>query len=973
MSGAGLVRKRRYTTPNFVVGRGGQRPRGIVLHTTVGSWDATRSWFADPGAGVSAHYLVGLDGRVAQFVDEEDTARHAGRVKDPTVGLAAEGGGSDGVNPITVGIEFEDGGEPFDARRGAAQYEIGARLIAEIAGRWRIPLDREHVIGHREVFAKKGCPGDLDVGRLLERARELATGGTQPLLACLLPARNAEADIAGWLDSVAALDALAIALDDGSTDRTAELLKASPLLATLLTNEPREGYQGWDDRANRARLLTAADELGADWVLFLDADERIDADDALALREFLRGDAVGGLAYGLRLYRTWEELVLPRPTVVYRLFDPRPDDELPEARLHFNPLPTRIPPGARVETTIRARHLDSPERLRRRRRKYEEANPGSTDTGATAALMAVPEGELVSWPARPIGLPPLATERASELPTAPGGDGPLLACLLPIRNGAGELPGYLACAESLGARVIALDDGSTDSSAAILRDSPIVDRVLANPVRETYAGWDDAANRQALLEAAVEAGVRWALFLDADERIAADDAAALRAFLDAGADPSSAYGFRVYRMLGEGGHYDRAGLWVYRLFAPRAGQTLPERALHLVPLPTSIPPERRRRTTVRIQHFGGSDEARRRARLRKYEEADPERHWQSDYAGPILQTGEPRPWRPRPEGLGVLADPTGAGLALDLEEIAADAPVLSAIVIATDDEETIEESVRAVVEQRTSEPFEVIVVVSGSPGTARVVREAFGARVELVELEERVLPGRARNEGLRRARGEFVSFPGSHVRISPGSLAHRSRAHENGWAMVTGSIVNGNRSRAGWASYFLDHSSALPGRPSGPLAGAPAHCSYVREFVLEAGGFPAHIRAGEDTVLNGELWRRGHRAWREQAIELVHRSPCGDLRSLVHHHFIRGRAWGRILRGDFGTGAKRPGRALRGYRRSRLASTDERVADWGGSLSGEYRRARLWVRAGIWAAWAGARWELACGREGRADASVSSR
>ena len=85
--------------------------------------------------------------------------------------------------------------------------------------------------------------------------------------------------------------------------------------------------------------------------------------------------------------------------------------------------------------------------------------------------------------------------------------------------------------------VIALDDGSTDATAEILEASPLVETVLRNPPRASYAGWDDAANRQRLLDAAVEAGVDWALFLDADERIDADDGAALRRFVDAGARP----------------------------------------------------------------------------------------------------------------------------------------------------------------------------------------------------------------------------------------------------------------------------------------------------------------------------------------------------------------------------------------------------------------------------------------------------
>jgi glycosyltransferase involved in cell wall biosynthesis len=540
-------------------------------------------------------------------------------------------------------------------------------------------------------------------------------------------------------------------------------------------------------------------------------------------------------------------------------------------------------------------------------------------------------------------------------------------CLLPARNCARELTSYLECAGRFADQVIALDDGSTDETPAILEESPLVARVLRNPRRERYAGWDDAANRQALLDAAIDAGAAWAMFLDSDERLDPDDAAALRSFVATDADPNAAYGFRVHRMVGAEGAYDRADLWVYRLFSPRPGQRLSAETLHLVPVPTSIPRALWEKTTVRIQHFAGADDERRLARVRKYEEVDPGGLWQRDYAGPILAEGRPRRWRPRPPGLPVLADPARSGIVLDLEELDPEAPILSAIVIATDDEETIEQSVRAVVDQNCPLPFEVIVVVSGSPATAAVVRERLGDSVALVEAAERVAPGKARNAGLRIARGEYVSFPGSHVEIAAGSLAHRIRAHEQGWPMVTGSIVNGNHTPAGWASYFLDHSSALPGRPSGELAGAPAHCSYVREFVDEVGRFPERMRAGEDTVVNNLLWQRGHRAYREAAIQLTHRSPCSTVPALIRHHYLRGRAFGRILRGDF-TAAPRRRRRFGTYRyllrypRSRLASTDLRVEEWGRELVPEYRRARRLVIIGIAAAWIGTWVELAFSR-----------
>jgi N-acetylmuramoyl-L-alanine amidase len=140
-----------------------------VVHTTAGSFESAADWFSKAESGVSAHYLVGLDGRVAQFVDEADTARHAGRVSNPTATIYD---GSD-PNLYTVGIEFEDGGKPDTVLRPVAQYEAGAALIAAIASRWAIPLNRDHVVGHCELTDRKRCPGNLDTNALVRRAASL--------------------------------------------------------------------------------------------------------------------------------------------------------------------------------------------------------------------------------------------------------------------------------------------------------------------------------------------------------------------------------------------------------------------------------------------------------------------------------------------------------------------------------------------------------------------------------------------------------------------------------------------------------------------------------------------------------------------------------------------------------------------------------------------------------------------------------
>jgi LCP family protein required for cell wall assembly len=529
-----------------------------------------------------------------------------------------------------------------------------------------------------------------------------------------------------------------------------------------------------------------------------------------------------------------------------------------------------------------------------------------------------------------------------------------LVCLLPVRNGQLDLPGYFESVRRFADAVVALDDGSEDSTQEMLAAEPLVRVLLTNPRRAGYVAWDDSANRNRLLAAAAELEPEWVISLDGDERIDAGDAAALQAFLEEDALPGLAYSFRVYRMIGDLSHYDESEpLWVCRLFAYEPDQRFPDTRLHLAAVPTSIARRRWIRTTLRIQHLAGLSEERRIARFQKYAEADPDNEFQKDYAHLLSQPLDLRKWEARPHDLQVLFDAPAPVAGRSEDDF--DAPVLSAIVISRDDGSSIERTVRSVVEQKCHEPFEVIVVTSGKGGAAQFVRENF-PEVQLLELsKDGVLPGVARNAGLRVARGDYVSFPGSHIELPAGSLAARIRAHNLGYAMVTGTTLNGTPTTAGWANYFLDHGTVLPGRPSEELIGPPAHCSYRREALLEAGGFPEDMRAGEDTVVNRHLWQLGYVAYRARDVHLIHYSRCRTIRRLVRHHFQRGRASGKILLEEYGRvrPVRRHLRWLLGYVPRRVSSTTESVRHWGGHLGEFYRRAYPLVVLACAAAWLG--------------------
>lgn len=160
---------KRLLSGNFAVGRPMPVDQ-IVIHVTEGSASSVREWFANPKAEVSAHYMVTVTGTVDQFVDEDNQAWHAGRVWEPTAPLVAQ---RPNVNPnaYSIGIEHEgDGTKPLTPPQLAASLS----LTSDICARRKIPIDRVHIVGHHEVYAKKTCPGAINVDDYVRALRSVA-------------------------------------------------------------------------------------------------------------------------------------------------------------------------------------------------------------------------------------------------------------------------------------------------------------------------------------------------------------------------------------------------------------------------------------------------------------------------------------------------------------------------------------------------------------------------------------------------------------------------------------------------------------------------------------------------------------------------------------------------------------------------------------------------------------------------------
>lgn len=152
-------------SPNWS-SRRGYRPEAIVIHIMDGTLMGTAAWFARRSSGVSAHYGVGRNGEIHRYVDENLAAFHAGLVNRPTWRLLKRG-----VNPnlYTIGIEHEGfASQPWTDE----MYAASGWLIADIARRWQIPIDADHIIPHNAIRRTKTCPGaGCDIKRLIAQAR----------------------------------------------------------------------------------------------------------------------------------------------------------------------------------------------------------------------------------------------------------------------------------------------------------------------------------------------------------------------------------------------------------------------------------------------------------------------------------------------------------------------------------------------------------------------------------------------------------------------------------------------------------------------------------------------------------------------------------------------------------------------------------------------------------------------------------
>jgi hypothetical protein len=159
-------------------------------------------------------------------------------------------------------------------------------------------------------------------------------------LLALLTCRDEMRFLPGYFANLSTQVDGVVALDDGSTDGSADFIAGQALTLELIRLPAREPHV-WDEPRNRGLLIEAAGRHGADWALAQDADERIE----MGFRD--RAEAVmaearvsGTMAYAIAFRECWDAPDQYRVDGLWghkwqaRLFRMRSDPQLDERRLH---------------------------------------------------------------------------------------------------------------------------------------------------------------------------------------------------------------------------------------------------------------------------------------------------------------------------------------------------------------------------------------------------------------------------------------------------------------------------------------------------------------------------------------------------------------------------------------------------------------------------------------------------------------
>ena len=150
---------------NYTEGRNGQQVSALVIHVMAGSMAGTRAHFNTRSTDVSAHYGIGEDGQVVEYVHPDNTAWHSG---------------SWAWNLKSVGLEHE--GRPPGWEPSSAQLAASVGLAVALCLKYGITPSAATLIPHVRINPKHACPSTgFPLNSYIQRVQDGVRQADQPV------------------------------------------------------------------------------------------------------------------------------------------------------------------------------------------------------------------------------------------------------------------------------------------------------------------------------------------------------------------------------------------------------------------------------------------------------------------------------------------------------------------------------------------------------------------------------------------------------------------------------------------------------------------------------------------------------------------------------------------------------------------------------------------------------------------------
>lgn len=211
-------------------------------------------------------------------------------------------------------------------------------------------------------------------------------------------------------------------------------------------------------------------------------------------------------------------------------------------------------------------------------------------------------------------------------------------------------------------------------------------------------------------------------------------------------------------------------------------------------------------------------------------------------------------------------------------------PQISVVIPSYNSERTISACLQSVLNQKTSIPYEVIVVDSGNDKTAEIVKAQFPS-VKLIKSQKRLYAGTARNAGIKRAKGEIIACLDSDCIVVIKNWFDMLLELHKKYDIIGARICNGNpENLVGWGLFLMEFSDFIKNRDR-LVRWVPSYHISCRRKIFRRYGYFSNAHLGQDVLFTSKIKEK---KFLSSKIQIKHVNKT-DFLGVVCHSFMLGK------------------------------------------------------------------------------------